>query len=150
MEFVPEKKFMEEALSLAKLAADAGVIPVGAVVVLNAEVMGRGYNRREMDKDPLGHAEIMAISEAARKLGDWRLKDAVLYVTLEPCPMCAGAIINSRIGRVVFGCEDEKLGACGTVTDLFSLPNTGNPKIFRNFMEDECRGLLREFFKKLR
>lgn len=150
MEFIPEKKYMAEALALAKEAAAEGEIPVGAVVVLNGEIIGRGRNSREKHRDPLGHAEIAAIKEAAKNLGDWRLSDTVLYVTLEPCPMCAGAIINSRIPRVVFGCEDEKLGACGTVTDLFALPNTGNPKIFRNFMEDECRALLRDFFKKLR
>ena len=150
MEFIPEKKYMVEALALARLAGEEGEIPVGAVLVMNCEILGRGRNSREKHKDPLGHAEIAAISEAAKNLGDWRLTDAVLYVTLEPCPMCAGAIINSRVGRVVFGCEDDKLGACGTVTDLFALPNTGNPKIFRNFMEDECRGILRDFFKKLR
>ena len=150
MEFIPEKKYMEEALALAKIAGEEGEIPVGAVLVMNGEILGRGRNSREKHKDPLGHAEIAAISEAAKNLGDWRLTDSVLYVTLEPCPMCAGAIINSRVGRVVFGCEDDKLGACGTVTDLFALPNTGNPKIFRNFMEDECRGILRDFFKKLR
>lgn len=150
MEFIPEKRFMQEAISLAEEAAALGEIPVGAVVVLDGEIIGRGRNSREELRDPLGHAEIMAISEAAKKLGDWRLKDAVLYVTLEPCPMCAGAVVNSRISRVVFGCEDEKLGACGTVTDILSLPNTGKPKIFRNFMEDQCRALLRDFFKNLR
>lgn len=150
MEFVPEKRFMECALNLARLAACDGEIPVGAVIELDGKIIGKGRNTRESQKDPLGHAEIMAISEAAKAVGDWRLTGARIYVTLEPCPMCAGAIINSRIERVIFGAEDLKAGSCGTMVDLFALPYNHRPQIFRNFMEDECRALLRDFFIKIR
>lgn len=141
---------MQEAVRLAEEACKEGEIPVGAVVELNGRIIGRGRNTRETHRDPMGHAEITAIREAAETIGDWRLTGARLYVTLEPCPMCAGAIINSRIERVIFGAEDPKAGSCGTVTDLFALPYNHKPKIFRGYMEDECRKLLKSFFEKLR
>ena len=141
---------MGEALKLAKMAFDEGEVPVGCVITRNGEIVGRGRNRRETGKSAIAHAEIEAICQACEKLNGWRLWECTLYVTLEPCPMCAGAILNARIDRVIFGCEDEKLGACGTAADLFALPDTARPRIFRNFMEDECRALLREFFKTLR
>ncbi len=150
LEFIPEKKFMLEAIALAKEAADCGEVPVGAVVVLDGKIIGRGRNTREERNDPMGHAEIAAIHEASVNLGTWRLRGAELYVTLEPCPMCAGAAVNSRIERIVFGLEDENMGACGTAVDLMKLKRAFRPKIFRSFMEDECRELIRDFFDKLR
>lgn len=142
--------FMREALSLARTAADGGEVPVGAVVVCDGKVVGRGFNRRESDKNALAHAEIMAIDEACRTLGGWRLWKCDLYVTLEPCPMCAGAVINSRIKTVYFGAHDEKAGSFGTVTDLSEIPYNHKPKIIGGVLEDECAVLLRDFFKKLR
>lgn len=150
LEFIPKKEFMLEALRLADEAAEEGEVPVGAVVVLHGEIIGSGRNRREDEKNALCHAEIEAINEACKALGSWRLTDCELYVTLEPCPMCAGAAINSRISRVIFGAEDEKAGSCGSVTDLFKLPYNHSPKIFRGYMEEECSAVLREFFRKLR
>lgn len=144
--------YMQEALRLAEYAASLGEAPIGAVVVKKAtgEIIGRGYNRRELDKSPLAHAEIMALDEASRKLGGWRVVDSVLYVTLEPCPMCAGAIINSRIDGVVFGAYDKKAGSCGSVVNLFELPYNHKPELLGGVMEKECAEILSRFFKKLR
>lgn len=144
--------YMQEALRLAEYAASLGEAPIGAVVVKKAtgEIIGRGYNRRELDKSPLAHAEIMALDEASRKLGGWRVVDSVLYVTLEPCPMCAGAIINSRIDGVVFGAYDKKAGSCGSVVNLFELPYNHKPELLGGIMEKECAEILSSFFKKLR
>lgn len=144
--------YMQEALRLAEYAASLGEAPIGAVVVKKAtgEIIGRGYNRRELDKSPLAHAEIMALDEASRKLGGWRVVDSVLYVTLEPCPMCAGAIINSRIDGVVFGAYDKKAGSCGSVVNLFELPYNHKPELLGGVMEKECAEILSSFFKKLR
>lgn len=144
--------FMKKALLLAQKAYDIGEVPVGAVVVKRStgEIVGEGYNRRETDKSPLAHAEIEAISNASKKLGGWRLVDCDLYVTLEPCPMCAGAIINSRVERVFFGAYDKKAGACGSVVNLFELPFNHFPEISGGVMEEECSGILSDFFKKLR
>ncbi len=150
LEFIPEKRFMLEALKLAREAGEAGEIPVGAVVVLDGEIIGRGKNTREEKKDPLGHAEIMAIHQASINLADWRLRGAHIYVTLEPCPMCAGAIINSRIERVIFGAEDMTMGAFGSAVDVRKMKKAFTPKIFRGFMEDESRALLRDFFDNMR
>ena len=116
-----DRKFMEAALALAKEAAAEGEVPVGCVITLGDRIVGQGRNRRETDKSALAHAEIEAIDQACKTLGGWRLWECTLYVTLEPCPMCAGAIINARIPRVVFGGEDKKGGACGSVCDLFSM-----------------------------
>ena len=118
-------KFMDEALALAAEAAAEGEVPVGCVIVRNGEIVGRGRNRRETAKTALGHAEIEAIAEANRNLGGWRLWECTLYVTLEPCPMCAGAIVNARIPRVVYGASDSKCGACGSVCDLFNMEFNG-------------------------
>ncbi len=144
--------YMSEALKLAEYAASLGEAPIGAVVVKKSsgEIIGRGYNRRELDKSPLAHAEIMALDEASRKLGGWRVIDSVLYVTLEPCPMCAGAIINSRIDCVVFGAYDKKAGSCGSVVNLFELPYNHKPELIGGMMEKECAAVLSGFFKKLR
>lgn len=141
---------MRLALDLARCAAAQGEVPVGAVVVHRGQVVGWGYNTREQSKNALDHAEIKAIDMACRNLGGWRLPDCALYVTLEPCAMCAGAIINARIDRVCFGARDEKFGACGSVVDLFSQPFTYCPKEVVQLMEEESRQLLREFFADLR
>ena len=145
-----ERQFMEAALELAKEAFCEGEVPVGCVIVRNGEIVGRGRNRRETAKTALGHAEIEAIADACKNLGGWRLWECTLYVTLEPCPMCAGAIINARIPRVVFGGEDKKGGACGSVCDLFSMDFNHHPKVEKGLMEAECTALLTEFFEKLR
>ena len=143
---------MKRAIELAQIAASVGEVPVGAVVVKRntGEIVGEGYNKRETDKSPLAHAEIEAIKNASEKLGGWRLLDCEIYVTLEPCPMCAGAIINSRIERVVFGAFDKKAGSCGSVGNLFELPYNHFPEIEGGIMEEECSQLLSEFFKELR
>ena len=143
-------EYMQEALALAKEAFADGEVPVGCVVVRNGEIVGRGRNRRETRKTALGHAEIEAIDQACRTLGGWRLWECTLYVTLEPCPMCAGAIINARIPRVVYGASDSKCGACGSVCDLFSMEFNHHPKVEKGVMEAECAALLTEFFQKLR
>lgn len=145
-----DRIFMEEAIKLAGLSALEGEVPVGAVVVRNGEIVGRGRNRREKDKMATAHAEIEAIENACRNLGGWRLWECELYVTLEPCPMCAGAIINSRIRRVVFGAYDPKAGSCGSVINLFELPYNHKPPVEGGFMEKECSGLLKEFFARMR
>ena len=143
-------KFMDEALALAKEAAAEGEVPVGCVIVRNGCVVGRGRNRRETAKTALGHAEIEAIYDANRNLGGWRLWDCTLYVTLEPCPMCAGAIVNARIPRVVFGAGDAKCGACGSVCDIFSMEFNHHPTVTRGIREEEAAALLAEFFRNLR
>ena len=145
-----DEKFMDEALVLAKEAFDDGEVPVGCVIVRRGEIVGRGRNRREKDKSALAHAEIEAISEACRNLGGWRLWECTLYVTLEPCPMCAGAIINARIPRVVYGASDSKCGACGSVCDLFSMEFNHHPTVCAGIREEEASALLQEFFRSLR
>ena len=142
--------FMDEALALAREAAAEGEVPVGCVIVRGDEIVGRGRNRREKDKTALAHAEIEAISEACAHLGGWRLWECTLYVTLEPCPMCAGAIINARIPRVVYGASDAKCGACGSVCDLFSMDFNHHPKVEKGLREEEAANLLTEFFQNLR
>ena len=142
--------FMQEALLLAKEAFDEGEVPVGAVVTIGNKVIGRGRNRREKGKNALFHAETEAINEACRRLGGWRLWECDLYVTLEPCPMCAGAIINSRIKNVVFGAYDNKNGACGSVVNLFTSDFSYKPSYEGGFMEEECSQILTEFFKSIR
>ncbi|MBR4555240.1 MAG: tRNA adenosine(34) deaminase TadA [Ruminococcus sp.] len=147
-----DEKYMLRALELAALAAEQGEVPVGAVIVKQStgEIVGEGFNRRELDKSPLAHAEIIAIDSASRKLGGWRLVDCAMYVTLEPCPMCTGAIINSRIERVVFGASDPKAGSCGSVVDLFSYPYNHIPQIEGGLMAEECSKALSDFFRELR
>lgn len=141
--------FMREALLEAEAAALDDEVPVGAVMVRNGEIIARARNRREKDKNPLSHAEIKIINDTCRALGGWRLVDCTLYVTLEPCPMCAGAIINSRIERVVFGAFDEKAGAFGTMINLTEYP-LFKPQITGGVLKDECSAILSEFFKKKR
>ena len=143
-------KFMDEALALAREAAAEGEVPVGCVIVRNGQVVGRGRNRRETGRTALGHAEIEAIAEACKNLGGWRLWECTLYVTLEPCPMCAGAIVNARIPRVVYGASDAKCGACGSVCDLFAMDFNHHPEVTKGIREEEAAALLTEFFKNLR
>ena len=143
-------EYMKQAIALAKEAAKRGDIPVGAVRVRNGEVIATGSNRREELKSALGHAEIEAIHNACQKLGTWRLSDCEIYVTLEPCPMCAGAIINSRIKKVVFGAFDKNGGACDSVCNLLSMPFSAKPEVWAGIMEEECKELLGDFFKSVR
>ncbi len=145
-----DQKYMKAALRLAEKAAALGEVPVGAVVVYQDRIIGRGYNRREIDQSSLAHAELIAIRKACKKIGSWRLEDCTLYVTLEPCPMCCGAIINSRIPQVIFGAKDPKGGAMGGVTDLTDHPWNHHPEILGGIMEQECSALLKDFFKNLR
>lgn len=141
---------MAEALKLAKRAADVGEVPVGAVVVHNGEIVGRGYNTRETEQDALGHREINAIRQACQTLGRWRLDDCVLYVNLEPCIMCAGAIINSRIPLVVYSCIDFKAGAMGGRADAAAIMLTKPVETIVGVCEEESLALLNDFFKNLR
>lgn len=141
---------MRAALACARQAAEWGEVPVGAVVARGVEIVSRGYNRRETAKNALGHAELEAIDAACKKLGGWRLWECDLYVTLEPCPMCAGAIINSRIRRVVIGAPDPKAGACGSVLNLFDAPFNHHPQVVRGVLAEESSTLLTGFFRALR
>ncbi|MBQ6144112.1 MAG: tRNA adenosine(34) deaminase TadA [Clostridia bacterium] len=143
-------QYMKEALKEAKKAAEELEVPVGAVIVHKSEIIARGRNRRETSKNALFHAEIEAINDACKKLNSWRLINCALYVTLEPCPMCAGAIINSRISEVIYGASDPKAGSCDSVTDLFSLPYNHKPIVTSGVLKDECAKILTEFFKNLR
>ena len=142
--------FMGVALELAAQAAAEGEVPVGCVITRGDEIVGRGRNRREQDKTALAHAEIEAIAEACRNLGGWRLWECTLYVTLEPCPMCAGAIINARIPRVVYGASDQKFGAVGSVCSLFSMDFNHHPRVESGIREEEAAALMTEFFRNLR
>lgn len=142
--------YMEEALRLAGKAAKQGEVPVGAVLVSNGKIVGKGYNRREQKKNALYHAEILAIQKACKKVGGWRIPKSTLYITLEPCPMCCGAIINARIDRVVFGAYDPKFGAAGSVTNLFELPFNHKPVLESGLLEERCATILKNFFAGLR
>ena len=142
--------FMRMALDLAREAAAEGEVPVGAVVVRDGEVIGTGRNRRETCGNALAHAELEAIDNACRHLGGWQLVGCSLYVTLEPCPMCAGAIINSRIERVVQGAMNPKAGSCGSLVNLFDLPYNHHPEVVTGVCGEECGVLLKEFFRSLR
>ena len=142
--------YMEQALALAREAAAAGEVPVGCVIVREGQIVGRGRNRREEKQSTASHAEMEAIAQANETLGSWRLEDCELYVTLEPCPMCAGAILNARLRRVWYGAQDEAMGACGGVTNLFmeSFPN--RPALVGGILGEACRQVLADFFAGLR
>lgn len=142
--------FMQRAIALAKISAAEGEVPVGAVVVRDGVIVGEGRNRRETAKNALSHAELEAIDQACRFLGGWRLWQCDLYVTLEPCPMCAGAIINARIQKVYFGAYDYKAGSFGSVIDFNALPYNHKPVLQGGVMEEACSSLLSTFFKNLR
>ncbi len=145
-----DEEYMRIALDLAAEAAAEGEVPVGAVLVREGQIVGTGRNRRETGRNALAHAEIEAIHEACTRLNGWRLFGSTLYVTLEPCPMCAGAIINARIDRVVYGTSDPKAGSCGSVVDLFQLPYNHKPLAQGGVLETECGEMLRQFFRQLR
>lgn len=142
--------YMGLALEQAKQAAALGETPIGAVLVWEDRIVAQTHNRRELDKLATAHAELLAIEEANRVLGGWRLHKGTLYVTLEPCPMCAGAIINARIRRVVYGASDRKAGCCGSLTDLFAVPFNHHPEIEGGVLAEESAALLSEFFRQLR
>lgn len=142
--------YMRQALELAYEAAAAGEVPVGCVIVHNGQVVGRGRNRREEKQAVSSHAEMEAMAQANAALGSWRLEECTLYVTLEPCPMCAGAIINARIPRVYYGARDREMGACGGVLNLFMERFPHRPALVGGILGEECRAVLSEFFKRLR
>ena len=142
--------WMHQALMEAKKAAALGEIPVGAVIVRDEQVIARAHNRRELDQDAMAHAEVLCIQQACRVLNSWRLSGCTLYVTLEPCPMCSGAIINSRLDRVVYGAKDDKAGCAGSVADLFVMPFNHTPVIRSGILEEDCAAVLSEFFETLR
>ncbi len=144
--------YMEKAIELASKAILTADIPVGCVIVEKStgNIIGEGYNTKERDNSPLGHAEINAIQDATKNLGTWRLSGCVLYVTLEPCPMCCGAIINSRLDRVVFGADDEKTGCLKSVMNMFEFPFNHKPFMKSGVLKDECSKILSDFFENLR
>lgn len=144
------ERWMDEALRLAREAGEAGEVPVGCVVVRDGEILARGRNRREEERSALAHAEIEAIREACARVGDWRLEGCALFVTLEPCAMCAGAILNARIPTVVYGLREGKTGACGSVLDLFAEDFGFRPRMYGGVREAECRDLMQNFFSQLR
>lgn len=146
-----DEKYMKEALKQAKKAYVRNEVPIGCVIVYQDTVIGRGYNRRNTDKSCLAHAEIRAIAQASRKMGDWRLEDCTLYVTLEPCQMCAGAIVQARIGNVVMGSMNAKAGCAGSVLNILQMPEFNHQvNVKRGVLEEECGGMLTQFFKELR
>lgn len=145
-------KYMKRALELAELSATEGEVPVGAVIVRKStgEIIGEGRNKRESGRNALAHAEILAINQACENLKGWRLPDCAIYITLEPCPMCCGAIINSRIDDVYFGAFDKKSGSAESVQNIFELPYNHKPIVYSGIMEHECSDILKDFFRKLR
>ena len=144
------EEYMRQALALAWEAAESGEVPVGCVIVRDGQVVGRGRNRREEKQSTFSHAEMEAIAGANEALGSWRLDDCTLYVTLEPCPMCAGAILNARIPRVYYGARDREMGACGGVLNLFMEDFPHPPALVGGVLEEECRAVLSDFFRGLR
>ena len=146
-----DETWMREALKEARRAAAEDEVPVGAVVVKDGRLLGRAHNQRERLKDPTAHAEMVAITQAAEAVGSWRLDGATIYVTLEPCPMCAGALVNARMGRLVYGADDPKAGACGTLMDLANDSRLNHRlPVTRGILAGECGGVLKEFFRKRR
>lgn len=145
------EKYMAEALLEAQKAYDLNEVPIGAVIVYQDQIIGRGYNRRNTDKSTLAHAEITAISEATKVMGDWRLEGCTLYVTLEPCPMCAGAIVQARVERIVVGTPNLKAGCSGTLINLLQMPVFNHQvEIINDVSQDVCQKMLQDFFKRLR
>ena len=146
-----EEKYMRAAIRQAKKAYSIGEVPIGCVIVHDGKIIARGYNRRTVDKNTLAHAEIRAIRKACRVIGDWRLEGCTMYVTLEPCPMCAGALMQSRIDECVIGCMNPKAGCAGSVTNILGMNGFNHKvKISRGILEDECSSLMKSFFKELR
>ena len=145
-----EEKYMKAAIKQAKKAEALHEVPIGCIIVHEDRIIGRGYNRRITDKNVLAHAEIIAIRKACRIIGDWRLENCTMYVTLEPCPMCAGAIINARVEEIRYGAREEKSGCCGSVLNLFEERFNHRPRVYRGPLERECEGVLQAFFQSLR
>lgn len=146
-----DREFMAAALELAQIAAQTGETPVGAIVVRNGEIIGRGYNRVEIDEDPTAHAEILALREAARNSGNWRLSGVTIYVTLEPCIMCAAALIHARVKRLVYGARDERWGGVGSLFDFSHDPRINHElEVTSGVMKEQAAELLQEFYKRLR
>ena len=144
-------RYMKEAVRQAKKAYALGETPIGCVIVHEGKIIGRGYNRRNTDKSPLAHAEISAIKKAAKKLGDWRIEECTLYVTLEPCQMCAGAIVQARIPRVVIGCMNPKAGCAGSIVNLLQMERFNHQAdVRRGVLEEECSQMMKQFFRELR
>lgn len=146
-----DEKYMKEAIRQARKAYALGEVPIGCVIVHDGKIIGRGYNRRNTDKSTLSHAEILAIKRASKVIGDWRLEECTLYVTLEPCQMCAGAIVQARIPRVVMACMNPKAGCAGSVLNILDMPEFNHQvESVRGILEEECSRLLKTFFKELR
>ena len=146
-----DERWMRVALQEAEVAAQKGEVPVGAVVVHNGQLIAKSHNLRELNKDPLAHAELLAIAEAAEHLDRWRLIDCTLYVTLEPCPMCAGAIVNSRLDRIVFGASDPRAGSCGSILNIVEDERLNHrPEVTRGILQPQCSEILSNFFRALR
>lgn len=146
-----KEKYMRQAMKLARKAAELGEVPIGCVIEYQGKIIGRGYNRRKTDKNTLAHAEIIAIRKACKNMGDWRLEDCTLYVTLEPCQMCAGAIVQARVKKVVIGCMNPKAGCAGSILNVLQMEEFNHQvEIERGVLEGECSAMLTEFFKSLR
>lgn len=146
-----DEKYMRQALRLAKKASDNGDVPIGCLIVYEGKVIARGYNRRNKDKQSLAHAELIAIKKASKVLGDWRLEDCKMYVTLEPCQMCAGAIVQARIPEIVIGCMNPKAGCAGSIINLLDIQEFNHQvKVTKGVLESECSSMLTEFFRNLR
>jgi len=146
-----DEKYMKQAIKLAKKAWNIEEVPIGCVIVHEGKVIGRGYNRRTTDKNPLAHAEMIAIKKASKKIGDWRLEDCTLYVTLEPCQMCSGAIVQARVKRVVVGCMNPKAGCAGSILNLLQVEKFNHQvELETGILEEECSEMMKLFFKELR
>jgi len=146
-----QEKYMKQAIRLAGKAAELGEVPIGCVIEYQGKVIGRGYNRRTTDRSTLAHAEIIAIKKACKKMGDWRLEDCTMYVTLEPCQMCAGAIVQARVKKVVIGCMNPKAGCAGSILNVLQMEEFNHQvEIERGVLEEECSQMLTSFFKNLR
>lgn len=151
LEIMSDVKFMREAIRQAKKAKALGEVPIGCVIEYQGRIIGRGYNRRKTDKNTLSHAELNAIRKASRVMGDWRLEECTMYVTLEPCQMCSGAIVQARIPKVVIGCMNPKAGCAGSILNIFDVPEFNHQvETEKGMLEEECSALLTDFFKELR
>ena len=149
--YTEDEKCMKEAIKQAKKAEAIGDVPIGCVIVHDGQVIARGYNKRNKDTTVLAHAELLAMKKACKKLGDWRLEDCTMYITLEPCQMCAGAIVQARIPRVVIGCRNPKAGCAGSILNLLNVPAFNHQvELTEGILQEECSTLLKEFFRKLR
>lgn len=145
------EKYMREAIKQAKKAYAIGEVPIGCVIVYEGKIIGRGYNRRTIDKNPLAHAELIAIKKASKKMGDWRLEDCTLYVTLEPCQMCSGAIVQARMEKVVVGCMNPKAGCAGSILNLLQVEQFNHQvELEIGVLQEECSLMMKNFFKELR